>query len=95
MGIHSVKSCFIAGERERKRDGGSVSGVVPSKKSKLVGGVLSRSSSVGGGSPVQSSSSAMSSDAWEVLALEVDPSELVTNVLDAADADDADKVVSI
>jgi hypothetical protein len=65
---------------------------VPSKKSKLVGGVLSRGT-VGGSSPVPTTS-AMSSDAWESLVIEVDPSELVTNVLDAADADDLDKVVS-
>lgn len=74
-------------DRERKREG-TILAAVPSKKSKLSSTLLGR------GPPTGSSSSGSSTtDTWEALALECDPSDLVATVLEAVDADDSDKMV--
>ncbi|KAL1124337.1 hypothetical protein AAG570_000966 [Ranatra chinensis] len=81
------------GERDRKREGSSLAGVVTSKKVKT-GGLLNRTPGTSANSPAPSSSpSPATSDAWEASALDIDPSEFVIQVLEAAEADDNEKVV--
>lgn len=64
--------------------------IIPSKKSKLTASGSSTSSSSSSRSVTSNSA-----DAWETLALEVDPPDLVPLVLDASDLDEGDKVVSL
>lgn len=73
---------------DRKREGVSAP-IIPSKKTKLSSSGLSSSSSTS-----RSSGSISNADAWETLALDVDPADFVLQVLEASDADEADKVVS-
>ncbi|XP_063229314.1 integrator complex subunit 1 isoform X2 [Bacillus rossius redtenbacheri] len=72
---------------ERKREAVPLPTAVPPKKTKLVGAaILSR---------VGSSGSSGGAEAWEMVALECEPCDLVQSVKEASDLDEGDRVVGL
>lgn len=88
--------CVASGSSERKREAPSsgMSSMMIPKKPKLspsVGTIHSRG--VSGPAPAVSAPPVTGADFWETVAVEIEPSEFVAEVLKANDAGQTDKVV--
>ncbi|PSN34195.1 hypothetical protein C0J52_18279 [Blattella germanica] len=77
---------FPSSDRKREAVGGPLAAIVPPKKPKV--GAPSILGRVGG------SGSSGGAEAWEMVAVECEPSELVPAVLEACNMDEGDKEVS-
>lgn len=84
---------------ERKREGVTPPSLIPSKKAKLSTSVVSPNilpgRSGGNGGSTSISATASTTDAWEALAAEVDSVDFATKVIEAINADEPDRLISL
>ncbi|KAL3185664.1 hypothetical protein MRX96_028572 [Rhipicephalus microplus] len=83
-------------ERKRPEAVGASSSLVPSKKPKLVAAAPSSLARLGpSGSQIKRETPSNKSEQWDVIAVEVDPTDFLSRVLKAEDVGDDDKVESL
>lgn len=81
-----METKFVGSDRKRDAPGTSLAPIVPPKKAKVTGAapVLGRAGATSG-----------AAEAWEMLAIDCEPPDLIPSVLEACQLDEADKVVRI
>ncbi|KAK8758150.1 hypothetical protein V5799_004219, partial [Amblyomma americanum] len=91
----TLSSASSSSERKRPEAGGGPS-LVQSKKPKLAAAAPSSLARLGpGGSQIKRETPSNKSDQWDVIAVEVDPTDFLSRVLKAEDVGDDEKVESL
>ncbi|XP_077510798.1 integrator complex subunit 1 [Amblyomma americanum] len=91
----TLSSASSSSERKRPEAGGGPS-LVQSKKPKLAAAAPSSLARLGpGGSQIKRETPSSKSDQWDVIAVEVDPTDFLSRVLKAEDVGDDEKVESL
>ncbi|KAH6933153.1 hypothetical protein HPB50_012504 [Hyalomma asiaticum] len=92
----TLSSASSSTERKRPDAVGASSSLVPSKKPKLATAAPSALARLGpGGSQIKRETTSNKSEQWDVIAVEVDPTDFLSRVLKAEDVGDDDKVESL
>lgn len=92
----TLSSTSSSNERKRPETGGGPSSLAQSKKPKLATAAPSSLARLGpGGSQIKRETPSNKSDQWDVIAVEVDPTDFLSRVLKAEDVGDDEKVESL
>lgn len=92
----TLSSASSSTERKRPEATGGSSSLVPSKKPKLATAAPSSLARLGpSGSQIKRETPSNKSEQWDVIAVEVDPTDFLSRVLKAEDVGDDDKVESL